>query len=260
MNKKLTNLFKTIRSVSSKHSPEILTGIGIAGMITTTILAVKATPKALQLIAEAEDKKFDNGHGEALTKVEVVKTAWKPYIPATVTGVTSAMCLIGASKVSLKRNAALATAYKLSETAFAEYKEKVVETIGEKKEKVVKEKIAKEKVQNNPVSSREVIITGKGDTLCFDTLSGQYFKSDIDRIKRIENELNKRMMSEMYISLNEFYSEVGLRRTKLGDMMGWNLDKGLIELDFSSQLTDEGTPCLVIDYMVAPRYDYDKLM
>ena len=260
MNKKVTNLFKTIRSVSSKHSPEILTGIGIAGMITTTILAVKATPKALQLIAEAEDKKFDNGHGEALTKVEVVKTAWKPYIPAAVTGVTSAMCLIGASKVSLKRNAALATAYKLSETAFAEYKEKVVETIGEKKEKVVKEKIAKEKVQNNPVSSREVIITGKGDTLCFDTLSGQYFKSDIDRIKRIENELNKRMMSEMYISLNEFYSEVGLRRTKLGDMMGWNLDKGLIELDFSSQLTDEGTPCLVIDYMVAPRYDYDKLM
>ena len=260
MNKKVTNLFKTIRSVSSKHSPEILTGIGIAGMITTTILAVKATPKALQLIAEAEDKKFDNGHGEALTKVEVVKTAWKPYIPAAVTGVTSAMCLIGASKVSLKRNAALATAYKLSETAFAEYKEKVVETIGEKKEKVVKEKIAKEKVQNHPVGSREVIITGKGDTLCFDTLSGQYFKSDIDRIKRIENELNKRMMSEMYISLNEFYSEVGLRRTKLGDMMGWNLDKGLIELDFSSQLTDEGTPCLVIDYMVAPRYDYDKLM
>ena len=60
----LSTFSKSLRTSLVKHSPEILTGIGIAGMITSTILAVKATPKALTLIAEAEDAKFDNGHGE----------------------------------------------------------------------------------------------------------------------------------------------------------------------------------------------------
>ena len=114
MNKQnLSKFFKSVKSNVSKHSPEILTGIGIAGMISTTILAVKATPRALDLIAKAEDEKFDNGHGSKLTNIEVVKVAWKPYIPATITGTVSIACLIGASSVNARRNAALysATSY-----------------------------------------------------------------------------------------------------------------------------------------------------
>ena len=103
---------------------------GIAGMITTTVLAVRSTPKALKLI---EEKKKEEGV-DKLTPAETVKTAWKCYIPAMVLGATSVGCLVGASRVSLRRNAALATAYKLSETALTEYREQVVETIGEKKE------------------------------------------------------------------------------------------------------------------------------
>ena len=64
----------------------------------------------------------------------------------------------------------------------------------------------------------------------------------------------------MYIALNEFYYEVGLPGTKMGDELGWNIDGGLIGLDFSSQLSEDGTPCLVIDYRIAPRYEYEKLM
>ena len=152
---------KKIQKVLARKSPEILTGIGIAGVITTTVLAVKVTPKALQLIDEAERKKavawnnenpdYDNGADRIkLTKTETVKAAWKPYIPVVVTGVCSVACIIGANSVHLKRNAALATAYQLSTTAFNEYKEKVVETIGEKKEKVVRQNIAKDKVEKNP--------------------------------------------------------------------------------------------------------------
>ena len=88
----VTNFFKGIRSTVVEHSPEILTGIGIAGMITTTVLAVKATPKALRLI---EAEKHDM-HKDELTAIETVKVAWKPYIPAAVTGVTAMGCLIGA--------------------------------------------------------------------------------------------------------------------------------------------------------------------
>ncbi len=255
MNKpNLSKIAKGIRMSISKHSPEILTGIGIAGMVTTTVMAVRATPKALILI---EDKKAENDV-DKLTPVETIKATWTCYIPAAITGCLSIFCLIGASSVNARRNAALATAYTLSESALKEYQGKVIETIGEKKEQSVRDAIAKDRIDKNPVSSREVIITEKGNTLCYDAISGRYFKSDIDKLKKAENELNRRMRDEMYISLNEFYYEIGLNPTSIGDDIGWNIDLGYIELNFSSQLTDDGNPCLVIDYKVAPRYEYNR--
>lgn len=252
----LAKAFKSVRLAVTKHSPEILTGIGIAGMITTTVLAVKATPKAVRLIEEAEYEKQ-----ETLTPVETVKTAWKCYIPAVAIGATSIACLIGASSVSVRRNAALATAYQLSTTALNEYKEKVVETIGEKQEKVVRDNLEKDRIEKNPVSKAEVIITDKGNTLCFEALSGRYFKSDIDRIRKAENELNKRMLSDMYISLNEFYDEIGIDHTGIGDEIGWNINKtGMIDLYFSSQIADDDTPCIVVNFNTAPEYGYSSLM
>lgn len=251
----VAKLFKTAGRAMSKHSPEILTGIGIAGMITTTVLAVRATPKALRQIEEFEECVLLED--EKITPIDAVKVAWKPYIPAAITGVFSVACLIGASSVNARRNAALATAYKLSETAFSEYKSKVIETIGEKKEKVVRDEVAKSRVEKNPVNHGEVIITEKGNTLCYDAISGRYFKSDIDKIRKVENILNKRLLSEDYISLNDFYSELNLEYTKLGDELGWNVIDGLIEFDFSSTLADD-TPCIVIDYKVAPKRGYNR--
>lgn len=251
----LANLMSNTRQFVNKRSPEILTGIGIAGMITTTVLAVRATPKALELL---EEKKNEDWVDE-LSPLEVVKTAWKPYVPAAVTGVASVACLIGASSVNAKRNAALATAYKLSETALTEYREKVIETIGEKKEKTVRDKVAEERVKKNPVSKSEVIVTNNGTTLCFDPISARYFKSSIDKIKRAENELNKQMLHDIsgYVSLNEFYDELGLDHTSVGDDLGWNVDR-LIDISFSSQLNDNGEPSVVLDYLVAPKYDFYK--
>ena len=248
------DLVTGIKSTLSKRSPEILTGIGIAGMITTTILAVKATPKAMRLLEE----RYGDNNGHPIPKKEVVRTCWKCYIPSAVTGAASISCLIGASKVNLKRNAALATAYKLSETALAEYKEKVVETIGEKKEKEVRSKVAKSKVENNPPKSNEVILTGKGKTLCFEVISGRYFESDIDTIKQVENKINHKLLRNDTLSLSEFYYELGLTATSISDDMGWRVDNGLINLYFSSQLTPEGEPCVVIDYGTLPRYGYNE--
>lgn len=267
----MTGTVNAVKSTLTKRSPEILTGIGIAGMITTTVLAVKATPKALMLIED--EKRAQNEHlledakekglescarVNKLKPMETVKVAWKCYIPAAITCAASIACLIGASSVNLRRNAALATAYQLSTTALSEYKEKVTEVLGERKEHNIREKIAEDKVKNNPVRKNEVIITGGGDTLCYDCLGGGYFKSSMDKIKKAENELNRLMLRDMYVSLNEFYDELGLRHTKLGDDLGWNMDDGLIEINFSSHLTEDGTPCLAIDYNVAPNYNYSS--
>ena len=118
----LPQVTKNVKLTLHRHTPEILVGFGIAGMLTTTVLAVKATPKALRLI---EEKKKEEGV-DKLTPVETVKVAWKCYIPAAAVATVSTGCLIGASSISGRRNAVLATAYKLAETAHKEYKEKVL--------------------------------------------------------------------------------------------------------------------------------------
>ena len=253
MNKtSVNNLIRRTSKAVSKRSPEILTGVGIAGLLTTTVLAVRATPKALALLEEAEGIK-----GEELTKPETVKAAWKPYIPAAVTAVASVTCLIGASSVNARRTAALTAAYKISETALTEYREKVVETIGEEQEKVVRDKVAKQQLEKNPPSKSEVIVTGEGDTWCFDPLSGRYFKSDIESIRKAENNLNKRMMHDIsgYASVNDFYDELGLPHTDMGEILGWNSDN-LIDLDIGSHVNDKGKPCITVGHYVAPKYDY----
>ena len=256
MGTKVSKIIKTTKGFIGKHSPEILTGIGIAGMVTTTILAVKATPKALQLI---EDEKNELDVDELSIK-ETVKVAWKPYIPAALLCVSSTACLIGASAVNYKRNAALATAYAISERTLVRYRDKVIETIGEKKEKEVREKIAQDEIDKKPVSNSQVIITSDGNTLCMDAISGRYFKSSMDKIDKVVNELNRRMNLESYISLDEFYWELGLESTKNSSYLGWNVYDGLIEIKYDSCLTEKGEPCLYVDYKISPRYEFDKFM
>lgn len=264
--------FKETQFLLSKYSPEILTGIGIAGMITSTIFAVKVTPKAFDLISDLKKEQWQNitteqaeelhKNGEVdlkpITKIDIVKATWKCYVPTFTIGLTSIACLIGANSVNNRRNAALATAFKISETALREYKNKVIETIGEEKEKVLSSKIDEDKIRNNPVDSSQVYLTEKGNVLCYDSMSGRYFKSDINVIESAVNKVNKQMLTEMYISLNDFYSELGLKGTYVGDDLGWNVDDGLLRINFGSQIADDGTPCVVINYNVEPKYDFAK--
>lgn len=251
-------IFKTTRLFLSKHSPEILTGAGIIGMVSTTVMAVRATPRALRLIEEAEIK-LSNEHCEdvVLTPVEKVKVAWKPYVPAVITGIASITCLVGANSVSARRTAAIAAAYQISETALSEYREKVVETIGEKKEATVREKVNQKQLEKTPVSTSEVIITGTGTTLCLEPLSRRYFEFDVELIKRAENTLNKQMLHDICgsVSLNDFYDEIGLETTELGETLGWNTDN-LIDLDITPGIADNGKPCLVIGHHNAPKYNF----
>lgn len=256
----LSKFARDIRLTLSKHSPEILVGLGITGMITTTVLAVKATPKALMLM----DEKKQELDVEELTPVEVVKTTWKCYVPAAVSGVASVACLLGAHSVNAKRNAALATAYKLSETAFNEYREKVIETVGEKKERSVRDKVSEKQIKENPINRTEVIVTGKGQTLCFDPMSHRYFYSSLDKINRAVNNLNHEINTSPFcndgVTLNDFYAEIGLPGTMTGDSLGWNLRTGLIEIYPSAQIVEEGEehegePCLVLNFSIPPQYD-----
>lgn len=270
----LMKLVSAVSKTARKHSPEILMGLGITGMITTAVMAVKATPKACEMIEDRhyerysqlsneEKEEYLNGYDDwsldnPVKPAEMIKIAWKCYIPSAIIGLMSIGCLIGSNSVNVRRHAALATAYALSETTLKEYQEKVIETIGEKKEKEVRDAIDKKKVEEHPVSRNEVIITEKGNTLCLDKLSGRYFRSDVDKLKAAVNELNRQMRYDMYVSVNEFYDAIGLSHTEFGDMLGWNIDRDYIDLQFSSQLAEDGTPCLVVGHRVLPQYEFDR--
>ena len=239
-----------VNTISDK-SPEILIGFGLAGMLTSTVLAVKATPKALDILAEQEDRE--------LSKVDKVKLTWKCYAPAAIGYCASAACIIGANSVNTKRNAVLAGAYKISESALLEYRDKVKEVVGEEREKEIHAKIAEDRRCKEPENQGNVILTGKGDVLCYDMYSGRYFKSEMDEINAILNELNYKLMQDNLLALNDFYDALGLQPITTGYDHGWNVDEGLIKIYFTSTLADNGVPCLALHFDNLPRYGYDRL-
>lgn len=248
--KEFASVMKGFAKGIQKHSPEILTAMGIAGMATTVVMAVKATPKALEQI--------EVDHPDGCTKTEAVKSAWKFYVPAAVTGVCSTACIVGATTISLKRNAALATAYTLSETFAKEYKENVLATIGEKKEAEVRENIAKQRVSEHPIAGQEVVPNGDGTTIFYEPLSARYFKSSMNRLSKVENEINKMILNESYVNINEMYYMLGLPMNKAGDQLGWTNDKGLLEFKYTAVMSDEideagnQIPVISLDYNIDP--------
>lgn len=257
----LVGLAKAVQSKAVKHSPELLIAFGILGMTSAVCMAIKDTPKALRLIEEERERReeeSEDGVVEPLSKKDVVKITWKCFIPTAVIWGTSLLCLVGGSSQHMRRNAALATAYALSETAMREYRGKVIEQIGEKKEREVRDAVAKDDLQKCAVINQTIIHTGDGNTKFLDSLSGRFFMSDRAKIDSAVNDLNRRMRSEMYISLNDFYSEIGLEPIDIGEMVGWNIDRGYIDLDISYHPHPiNGEPCSVIKYELAPEHDYD---
>lgn len=241
-------LMNAIGGFVKEHSPEILIGIGITGTVTAIVSAARSTKKAVMIVTEEERAR----QVEELPSKEKFKLVWRCYLPAAMIEMAAIACILGASSINNRRNMALATAYNLSETAFREYEHKVIETLGEKKDQKIKDEVAKERVEKNPVKSTEVIVTEKGNTLCLDVTSGRYFRSDADKLRKIENEINRRLRDEINIPLNDFYYEIGLEETSTGRDLGWNIDHGYLSIYFSTQIAANDEPCLVVNYDVVP--------
>lgn len=262
MNK--TALFKDIRILNNeviKHSPAILIFLGITGMASTVVMACKATPKAQEVLKELHEEQAENEeeNSKPIQLAKDVKAVAPVYAPAVIMGGISIACIIGSYKITSRRLAAIATAYSISEHTLHEYQNKVIETIGEKKEEQIRDEIAKDRVKENPPSSNEIILTDDGNMLCYDSVFGRYFQSNINAIRKAENTLNRRLISEMYLSANEVFDELGLPPVKLGEDIGWNVDHE-IRFSFTSMITEDDRTCLVVDYDISPRYDFRHLL
>lgn len=246
----IKTMAKSVWAGAKKHSPEILIGMGIAGAASSVIFAVKATPKAMILL---EEKRQELGV-EKLEAKEIIKTAAPVYIPTAVSFGVSVACIVGASSVNARRNAALTAAYTLSESTLRTYRDKVLETVGEDKEREIRQKAAIEQQQKTPEPQALVVSSAAGQLKCFDSLSGRYFVLTKNEIDKAVNEFNRQLRDDMRISLNDWYDLIGLDTNKLGDMLGWDIERGYVETCYASRLDEDGLPCLVVNYVEPPHY------
>lgn len=250
---KVSELFKVVSRFVSDNSPVILTAFAVGGVATTTAFAITGTIKAVSIRDELYEEYFNDEVLDEPTKVEVLKAVWPYYVPAFGMAIVTIGCVIGSNHINQRRNAALASVYGLTEAAFREYKDKVVEIIGEKKETAIRDEIATDELKKYPVSEPMVIKTGFGTTLCRDSLSGQYFRSDIDEIKKAVNDFNFDLNREIFLSLNEWYDMLGIENVELGRYLGWDVERGQLAPSYTSGLASNGEPCLVIKYNIVPK-------
>lgn len=254
------NVFDKIKDGFQKNGSEILTGFGIGSFILSTVWAVKETPEALRRLKERRKKK-----GKDLTTVEEIKTAAPCYIPAATAAVIGASCVIGGSVMKGKQNAMLATTAATALSGMKEYKDKVVEVVGQKKEQEIRDEIVKDKIEKNPPPAAMVEENPEGvwgTTTFYDVASGRYFKSDLETLRRAANKLNHQLNTGfgLSISLNEWYVEIGLEPIyPTGEAVGWNVDGGLIEIHTIEHRRANGTYVTGVTFKVPPQYEYDKL-
>lgn len=270
----LSNFAKNISAKLGANAPGITIGLGTGAILVAGVMVGVATPKAMKLIEDAQvakTKRFEKMKEKApddavmdetdeLTWVEIIKAGWKPYAPAIVTAVVGVACIVGGTRANARRNAALSAAYTVVEQTLNDYTAKTKEIVGEKKEKEIRDAIAEDELKKHPLSGYNVVRMPKcGKTLCYDVRSREYFMSDYNTIKKVENDLNRRLRSEMFISLNDVYDEFGIvHDDELGDDIGWNVDDEL-EFTISSKIAENNEPCLVVNYVIAPRYDFRNL-
>lgn len=256
----LAEIVKKTEKFTIDNSPLLLTAVGTAGVVTTAVLAGKAGFKAARIIEQEESRLRLHSTEVPRPKLETrnkFALTWKCYIPPMGAGLLTVSAVIAANQIGTRRAAAVAAAYSLSEKAFTEYKEKVVEKLGETKEQAVRDELAQDRVDRHPVSEREVIIV-TGEQLCYDMYSGRYFKSDMETLKKAQNDLNHRILSDNYASLTDFYNLIGLNSTGVSDEVGWNVDK-MLEIHYSTTLSDDGRPCIALDFQTVPIRDYFRL-
>lgn len=238
------NFVKLIRRNTKEHSPVILSTFAALGTITTAYLASRASFQAARLIDE--DESSGGTHGDARERLmERTKLVWKLYIPAAISGTTTVVCIAGANRVGANKIIAAQSALGVTQQLYSDYRDKVIQEFGSRKDETIQAAVAEDRVKNNP--PKDVLIAGPGNVLCCELYTGRYFSSDMESLRRAQNDINVKVLAHDYASLFDFYYEVGLGATTESSNLGWKSNK-LMELKISAVLSDDGRPCLAFEY------------
>ncbi len=270
---KLQTIVKTLTNFTKANSTTILSGLAIGGVFATAFLSAKATPKAMMLIAETEEEKAKKivpinapenvVERTELTAWETMKATWKCYIPAILSGGLTVACIVGANKISIKRETALAAACRLTETAFSDYKAKAVEMIGAEKEHEIQKAVNEDNAKNRPQlpAQTNILISGNDDCEFYEAVTKSTFRSTVNKVEKARNDMNFDMTygNEYYKSLNEWLDALGIDPVPYGDDMGFSVDRGMIDTRIDSYIDpDTMKPVMILDYGARPVHDFTR--
>lgn len=247
-----------IRLFIKRNTPTLLTCLGAAGVVATAVLAVKETPKVLNLLENSEKEK-----GEELTKLEKVKIASSVYIPSIITGMATIACIFGSNIISKNQQATLMSAYVLLDNAYKEYRKKADELYGEQAGEQIREEIAKDKYVSDRISLDD------DKELFYDFYSGRYFESTKTAILWAQYKTNRSLFVNCSVGLNEYYKFIGLEQLPEYDSFGWTCSRmeeayhhpwiefnhEEIIIDGDSEY-DEGLKCTIIYLPFDPFVNY----
>lgn len=239
-----------------RNSATILTCVGAAGVVVTSVMAVKATPKALRMIEDAKEEK-----GEDLTRLETVAVAGPSYIPAAITGIATIGCIVGANILNKHQQAALVSAYAFLDQSYKDYKKKVNELFGEDAGKQVTTAIVKDKW-----GEQEFELDGE-KRLYYDMYSERYFEATPYQVSRAKYEINRMNVTEGYTFLNEWYQQLGVEPLDWGWDFGWtpaiNMERywqEWIDVKCDVVVMDDGLEVITLEFSQEPIYDFENYL
>lgn len=273
----LGKLGSSIAAGARKNAPTVMSIGAVVGLGATVYLALKAKPKADDILTKREEKlkeveeKYTEVTGEAELeekKKEIrdvnfssVKEMGKVIWPPIAMGLLTSSLIFGANHINLRRLADMSAMYEISSDALQRYKKKTEEVVGEKKKTQIDEELDKDLARELANKDTTIFATGNGDTKCIEGWSRRRFTSSRNYIDKVVNEINNEINHQDFISLNEFYFSLGLEEVPYGDEVGWNINDSLIELRYTSELIDD-TPYLVFNFMdhcrPKTRYQFGK--
>lgn len=251
---------RQVQLFCKRNASTILTGIGGAGVVTTTVMAVKATPKALKSIEEAKTIK-----GDELTTIEKIKVAGPKYIPTIIVGTATVACIFGANILNKRQQAALASAYALLDSSYKEYKGKLKELYGEEAHQNIVNAIMIENADDVYVHSECLCMNcdlsleeNDGEPkLFYDEHSNRYIEATIEQILQAEYHLNRNFVLRGYVYLNEFYEFIGVETNDYGSVLGWSVEDEFYWIDFNHRkvVMPDGLEVYIIETPYGPSYE-----
>ena len=246
--------FDLAKLKTKEHSPEILVITGIVGVVAAAVMACKATTKAADILAEAQEnleaiqkvkedetlaEKYSPEQAKKDTVVVYIQTGFKYvklYGPSVALGIASIASILASNNILRKRNMTLAAAYAAANKGFKEYRKRVIERFGEEVDKELRfntqakkivETVTDENGQEKQVEKTVDISypdTESQYARFFDESCPEWSKdpeANLMFLRCQQNLANDKLKARGYIFLNEVYEMIGIPMTKAGQMVGW---------------------------------------
>lgn len=228
----------------AKHSPVILTTVGIAGVVTAGVLVARATLKLEPIVDDINIKKRDLAHNADATSKDLTRVyihgagkIVKLYALPISVGIFSIGCIVGGHKILTKRNFALAAAYKAAETTLSNYRGQIVEEFGEEKDHEIMRKVSSKELttveideDGNEKAVHKVTHDHSQYARFFDEYNHNWNGADNNLnllfLKSVQNYANDRLLATGHIFLNEVYERLGFEHTSAGAIVGWAIEPG----------------------------------